>query len=85
MKMHRLILRRNHKPKSPKSRKAAIGRKSALSGSIAVLAASLLSISSAPSSKAATFYWDQDIFALNNVLTGGGLGGLGTWNTTASQ
>jgi autotransporter-associated beta strand protein len=37
------------------------------------------------SSKAATFYWDSDSIGINNVLTGGGLGGLGTWNTTGSN
>ncbi len=35
--------------------------------------------------QAADFYWDQDTFAGNNVLTGGGLGGAGTWNTSALQ
>ncbi|MGB8167670.1 MAG: autotransporter-associated beta strand repeat-containing protein, partial [Chthoniobacteraceae bacterium] len=32
------------------------------------------------SAQAATFYWDQDNVSINNVLTGGGLGGLGTWS-----
>jgi fibronectin-binding autotransporter adhesin len=35
--------------------------------------------------KGAAFYWDGDVTGVNNVLTGGGLGGLGTWNTTGSN
>jgi autotransporter-associated beta strand protein len=32
--------------------------------------------------QAASFYWDSDATGVNNVLTGAGLGGAGTWNTT---
>jgi fibronectin-binding autotransporter adhesin len=32
--------------------------------------------------QAASYYWDSDATGVNNVLTGGGLGGLGTWNAT---
>ena len=35
--------------------------------------------------RAAVLYWDQDAIAINNVLTGGGLGGTGTWSTSPSQ
>ena len=34
---------------------------------------------------AATLYWDQDGVARNDVLTGLGLGGTGTWRTTGAQ
>ena len=35
---------------------------------------------------AATYYWDNDAVALgNNAATGAGLGGAGTWDTTATK
>ena len=35
--------------------------------------------------KGATLSWDSDFIGVNNVATGAGLGGLGTWNTTGSN
>ena len=53
-----------------------------------MVAAALLGvgISRAPQAKAANLYWDNDATAPgNNISTGAGLGGAGTWDTTASE
>ena len=53
-----------------------------------MVAAALLGVgvSRAPQAKAANLYWDSDVTSgNNNISTGAGLGGAGTWDTTASE
>ena len=53
-----------------------------------MVAAALLGvgISRAPQAKAANLYWDNDAtFTGNNISTGAGLGGTGSWDTTAQN
>ena len=78
MKMPPFILRKTCKKKK---RSAGIRRRSILAGSIGVLASSLFLLTTAPRGGAATYYWDQDANGSNDLITGAGLGGLGTWST----
>ncbi len=60
--------------------------RSALSGTIALLAVAILSCASTPRAHATTYYWDGDGSApLNDATTGNGLGGTGTWDTASSK
>jgi fibronectin-binding autotransporter adhesin len=80
MKMNRPFLKLARKKKechAGKSRKV-----SALAGSVAAIAASMLALGTA---KAASVYWDGDALGFNDVLTGGGLGQAGVWNTTTAN
>ena len=78
MKMTPIILRKTCKKKK---RFAGNRRRSILAGSIGVLASSLFLLTTAPRVGAATYYWDQDANGSNDLITGAGLGGLGTWST----
>ncbi len=60
----------------PRPLAVSLGR---FSSSLAMLAALAAGGSSA---KATTLYWDLDDNPLNNVVTGGGLGGAGLWDTS---
>jgi autotransporter-associated beta strand protein len=45
-----------------------------------------IGVSRAPQAKAANLYWDNDADPLNNsITTGAGLGGTGTWDTSAAK
>ena len=53
-----------------------------------MVAAALLGVgvSRAPQAKAANLYWDSDATATgNNISTGAGLGGAGTWDTATAE
>ena len=76
MKSTRIFLHVSRKQKKTVGK----SRKSALAGSIALFAASALTLFS-PSANAATFYWDADATAAGNNTDGTGLGGTGTWDT----